>query len=61
MEPKDQERGTSYLLNLEAGTWNITDGLTLTVETGHEHLVILVHDTHGTITVHEAAHLHIYG
>ena len=54
MEPKGEEGGTSNLLNLEADTWNITDGVTLTTETGHEHLVVLVHETHGTILGHEA-------
>ena len=55
MEPQGQQRGTGDFLNLEAHTWDITDGVTLTTETGNEHLVVLVNETHTTITRHVAS------
>ena len=54
VQPKGEKGGTSDLLDLEADTWEITDGVTLTTETGHEHLVVLVHEGHGTVSRYEA-------
>jgi hypothetical protein len=54
VQPEGQERGSGDLLNLEADTWDITDGVTLTTETGDKDLVVLVNETHGTILRHEA-------
>ena len=55
MEPQGQQRGTGDFLNLEAHTWDITDGVTLTTETSNEHLVVLVDERHATITRHVAS------
>ena len=55
VQPKCEKRRTGDLLNLEAHTWNITDGVTLTTEAGNEHLVVLINETHSTITGHVAS------
>ena len=55
VEPEGEQRSTSDLLNLEAHTWNITDGVTGTTETSNEHLVVLIDEGHATITGHVAS------
>ena len=50
MQPKGQQGSASDLLNLESHTWNITDGVTLTTETGNEHFVVLIDEGESTVT-----------
>ena len=50
MQPQGQQGGASDLLNLESHTWNITDGVTFTTETGNEHFVVLIDEGESTIT-----------
>ena len=50
MQPEGQKRSASNLLNLESDTWDITDGVTLTTETGNEDFVILINEAESTIT-----------
>ena len=50
MKPKGKKGGASDLLNLESHTWNITDGVTLTTETGNEHFVVLIDEGESTVT-----------
>lgn len=50
MQPKGKQGSASDLLNLESHTWNITDGVTLTTETGNEHFVVLIDEGESTVT-----------
>ena len=50
MQPKGQQGSAGDLLNLESHTWNITDGVTLTTETGNEHFVVLIDEGESTVT-----------
>ena len=50
MQPKGKQGSASDLLNLESHTWNITDGVTLTTETGNEHFVVLIDEAESTVT-----------
>lgn len=50
MQPQGEKRSASDLLNLESHTWDITDGVTLTTETGNEHLVVLINEAHSAVT-----------
>lgn len=43
--------------NLEAHTGNITDGMTLTTETGNQDLVVLLNVVQATVTGHEGGDL----
>ena len=54
MQPEGEKRSAGDLLNLESHAWDITDGVTLTTETGNEHLVILINEAHSTVTGHVA-------
>ena len=50
MQPKGKQGSAGDLLNLESHTWNITDGVTLTTETGNEHFVVLIDEGESTVT-----------
>ena len=50
MEPEGKQRGVCNLGNLEAHTWQITDGVTRSTESDNEDLVVLVDETHATVT-----------
>ena len=50
VQPKGQQGSAGDLLNLESHTWNITDGVTLTTETGNEHFVVLIDEGESTVT-----------
>ena len=50
MQPKGKQGSASDLLNLKSHTWNITDGVTLTTETGNEHFVVLIDEGESTVT-----------
>ena len=50
MKPKGKKGGSSNLLNLEADTWDITDGVTFSTETGNEHFVVLIDEGESTVT-----------
>ena len=54
VEPEGEKRGVGDLLDLEADTWDITDGVTLTTETGDKHLVVLINEAHSTVARHVA-------
>jgi hypothetical protein len=54
---ESKKRGTSNLDNLEAATWDITNGVTGTTETSNEHLVIFIDEVQTTIIRHEACDL----
>jgi hypothetical protein len=49
LEPEGVERDTSDLDNSESDTWQITDGMARTTETGDEDLVILIDEGHTTV------------
>jgi len=50
VEPEGEERGVSDLHDLEAHTWQITDGMSGTTESGNENLVVFVNERHSTVT-----------
>ena len=50
MQPKGKQGSASDLLNLESHTWDITNGVTLTTETGNEHFVVLIDEGESTVT-----------
>ena len=50
MQPEGQKRSASNLLNLESDTWDITDGVTFSTETGNEHFVVLIDEGESTVT-----------
>ena len=48
--PEGQERATSSLNNLESHTREITLGVTRSTETGDQNFVVLINETHTTIS-----------
>ena len=48
--PESEEGSGGDLSDLESDTGQITDGVAGTTETGNEYLVVLVNETHTTIT-----------
>ena len=56
-EPKGQKTATSGLNNLKSDTRKITFGMTRSTETGNEHFVILINETHATISWHVGSDL----
>ena len=48
--PEGMEGATSSLYNLESDTRNITLGVTRSTETSNEHFIVLVNETHTTIS-----------
>lgn len=52
-----QQGDVGDLDNLEAHTGNITDGMTLTTETGNQDLVVLLNVVQATVTGHEGGDL----
>lgn len=47
----------SQMTHLETDTGNITDGVTLTTETGDQHLIVLLNVVQATVTGHERGDL----
>lgn len=54
---ESQQRDVGHLDNLETDTGNITDGVTLTTETGDQDLVVLLNVVQATVTGHEGGDL----
>ena len=55
VEPKSEERGTSDLDNLKTYSWQISNGMSGTTESSNEHLVVIINETHATISWHVAS------
>jgi hypothetical protein len=53
-EPEGVEGDSSDLDNSESDTWQITDGMAGTTETGNEDLVVLIDECHATVLRNEA-------
>lgn len=54
---QSQQRDVGYLDDLETDTGNITDGVTLTTETGNQNLVVLLNVVQATVTGYESGNL----
>lgn len=54
---QSQQRDVGYLDDLETDTGNITDGVTLTTETGNQNLVVLLNVVQATVTRYESGNL----
>lgn len=54
---QSQQRNVGYLDDLETDTGNITDGVTLTTETGNQNLVVLLNVVQATVTGYESGNL----
>lgn len=52
-----QQRDVGYFDDLESHTGNITDGVTLTTETGNENLIVLLNVVQATVTGYEGGNL----
>lgn len=54
---QSQQRDIGNLDDLETDTGNITDGVTLTTETGNQNLVVLLNVVQATVTGYESGNL----
>lgn len=54
---KSQQRNVSHFDDLETDTGNITDGVTLTTETGNQDLVVFLNVVQATVTGYECGNL----
>ena len=54
-EPEGVQRHCGNLDDSESDSWQITDGVARTTETGDEHLVVLIDERHTAISGHEAS------
>jgi hypothetical protein len=52
-----EQRDTGDLCNLEANSWNITDGVTLTTETRHQDFIVIIAKSQTTIARNEGSDL----
>ena len=57
--PKSQETATSGLDNLESDTRKISLSVTRSTETGNEHFVILIDETHTSVSWHVGSDLFV--